>query len=238
MSLLKKYQKFRIPAAIALIAIMLFSMAGPSDNSIRSRVLKLSSSFGMCSGEQVRAPSGVDYVLTAAHCKPLADQNGDIRVTTEDGRELMRKIVAEDPMSDLLLLEGVPGIRGLDIANWDYAREHVRTFTHGNRFDTYKTEGVLIQDGKIMVMLDVIRSFQDEMACTQPKNAVVDIGFGLRVCLLSVVETATTAMIVPGSSGGPILNDSGQLIGVVSAGDGHFGYLVRLYDIKQFMHNY
>lgn len=236
---MKLSKRSKICAGMLIAALALNAMfSSPSDHSLRSRVMKLTNDYGLCSGEQVRAPSGVDYVLTAAHCKPLADASGSIKVTTEDGRELMRKIIAEDPMSDLLLLEGVPGIRGLDIASYDLPREHVRTFTHGNRFDTYKTEGVLIQDQRIMVMLSIILTEDEAAACNMPKNFIVDIGWGARACLLTGLETATTAMIVPGSSGGPIVNDSGELLGVVSAGDGHFGYLVRLYDIKAFMHNY
>lgn len=229
-------KRYMFVAALAL-CLMIY-MKGPSDHSIRSRVMKLTSPFGLCSGEQVRAPSGIDYVLTAAHCKGLIDATGSITVTTEDGKVLKRRVIAEDGMSDLLLLEGVPGIKGLDIASWDYARQHVRTFTHGNRFDTYKTDGVLIQDNYVQVMLSLIDTPEKDMACHEPKNSIVDVGFGLQLCILQGYETVTTAMIVPGSSGGPVVDDSGSLIGVVSAGDGHFGYLVRLVDIKFFLRSY
>jgi S1-C subfamily serine protease len=58
------------------------------------------------------------------------------------------------------------------------------------------------------------------------------------MCFLKVVEVATTAKVVPGSSGGMVVDDVGDLIGVVSASNGDFGFLVRLQDIKNFLAKY
>ncbi len=214
-----------------------------SEHFIKNRVIKLTSGQGGCSGEQIHAPSGKDYILTAAHCIVLKNESNEIQATTEYGVSLPRKIIAEDPYSDLLLLEGIPGLRGLDIAESDYRNQEIRTFTHGALLDTYKTTGVLINDREVQVPIDIISSEAQEAACIKmPKNKVGEINiFGLfvfKVCVLNVDEIATTAMIVPGSSGGPVVDGYGDLVGVVSAGGNGFGWLVTLHDIRHFLHNY
>ena len=221
---------------LVLMAAMPFRCGRPSDREIRSKVVKLSSARGSCSGQQVMAASGIDYILTAGHCRAL-EVAGSILVTTEDGRSLYRRIVAEDELSDLLLLEGIPNINGLAVAHTNFPQQEVRTFTHGRGFDTYKTSGVLIQDYVISALI----SLNAEDCPKMPKYKVVSANtfFGtITACLLSVNETVTTAMIVPGSSGGAVVNAAGELVGVVSAGDGQFGYLVTLFDIKKFLSNY
>lgn len=221
-----------------LAALIAFSCTHKSNTYIENRVVKLFSAAGSCTGEQVRAPSGVDYILTAAHCLVLQDDKGYIAVKTEDGKILKRRVIAEDAFSDLLLLEGLPGLRGLDIAFKSSFKQSVRSFTHGRGYDTYETEGVLIQSFHINIQMD-----PDKCLTGMPKYKTIEAsnpwtGEKDNLCSMYVLETATTALIVPGSSGGPIVNSLGDLVGVVSAGDSTFGYLVTLDDIHSFINNY
>lgn len=236
--------KIRILTFIAILSVAAAIIAGGrSEDSIRSTVMQLTSDKGSCSGEQIKAPSGVNYVLTAAHCAGLA-VDGSILVHTEDGRQLLRKVLAEDPNSDLLLLEGVPGIDGLDVAGSSRRGQSIRTFTHGLAFPTYRTEGVLIADKEIQFVVGggPLASAEEEAKCaSMAKNSVIaiDTFFGeLKLCILTSTEMATTAFIQHGSSGGPVVDSSGALIGVVSAGGDGYGFLVTLRDIKRFVGNY
>lgn len=234
---IKKATVFKTLAA-ALIAIVCCSyLCSGNEQNVKNKVVKLTNSFGSCSGEQVKAKSGTNYILTAGHCL-LLEENGMITVHTEDGRAIQRRVIAEDINSDLLLLEGVPNLDGLSVADKSYKGEHVRTFTHGKGLDTYKTEGDLIQEGRVEFPMDLIESQDQTDAClAKPKNKIETFG-PFVVCVYSKDEVATTAQIVPGSSGGPVVNSSDELVGVASATDGVFGYLVRIQDINAFLANY
>lgn len=238
----KKPFSLKLPVIIACAAVMTYGLfhSIKTPQYFHDRTVKLFNGRMGCSGEQIRAPSGTDYILTAAHCAKIA-KDGMMPVITEDGRHLERRVIAEDPYSDLLLIEGIPGLRGLDIAPHSDGTEHVRTFTHGRLLPTYETEGQLISDQHVEVLLGMISNDEDAAACSGPKYEIVhaDPPFdSITGCFLNVEETVTNAMIVPGSSGGMVVNDSGDLVGVVSAGDGVFGLLVRLHDIHKFVGNY
>lgn len=220
------------------IALVLYGMRGKSDGYLRARSVMLLSAEGQCSGEQIHTFYGNDYILSAGHRNALIVA-GSVEVITESGEHMKRKVIAEDPNSDLLLVEGIPNLRGLDIAKSDYARQHVRTFTHGRGMATYETDGILVEDAKLDIPLREISTAAEESSCKAAKNKIIlDYFSGGKVCLLSVEETITTAAIVPGSSGGMVVDDSGNLIGVCSAGNPPFGSLVRLKDIQAFVNKY
>lgn len=228
---------------LLLILSLLFSVSACAHNEtfIRNRSIQLRSDRGSCSGEQVRTPSGHDYVLTAGHCRDILEDKTAVLIT-ESGKRYKPHFVAEDTRSDLLLLRGIPGLHGLDIAKSLKGKEHVRTFTHGAAYSTYKTEGEMIESTEVTIPLFAVDTPEQDKACTgKPKlirKQIVSIFGTLDVCFMSVKENVGTAMIVPGSSGGMVVNDSGELVGVVSAGNGSmplFGYYVRLQDIQAFL---
>lgn len=213
-----------------------------SDEYIFSRTVKLSSKRGSCSGTQIKAPSGFNYILSAGHCDILVE-DGKIWIETDAGLKLKRNIVAEDEKSDLLLVEGLPGVEGLKIANMAYERQSVKTYTSGKGFHAYKTEGILMQDKKIDILLGMsMEGSSSAFICPDfPKihKETLDSLFGtIEACVLTANETATTAMTVPGSSGGLVADEHGAMIGVVSAGGDGFGFLVTLADIHAFLRNY
>lgn len=232
---------FKLIGLSVIIAAVFWLFVTPSDNYFRDRAVKLHgvNDIGSCSGEQVEAASGQTYILTAAHCLGLADESGSINVETEEGRFIKRKVVAEDIYADLLLLDGLPGVSGLKVADAAPRGAHLRTFTSGRGFKTYETQGSLIAYKFIVVPLKLIGNEKDYNVClSMPKYSIFPYAYGFNVCALSVDEVAITATIVPGSSGGMVIDDSGSLVGVVSASDGTFGYIVPLPAIRKFLSNY
>lgn len=209
------------------------------DEYPKSKVMQLTGNGIACSGEQVEAASGQTYILSAGHCMGMM-HNGNVTVTTEDGRTLERRVIAEDGYSDLMLIEGVPGMGGLRIAKHSERFQHVRTFTHGARLQTYKTEGFLIE--KKELILPIFQITPDSPSCNSPKYKIESMdswgGDRLSFCILDIPEFWMSAAVVPGSSGGMVVNDSGEVIGVVSIQDGPFGGMVDQVEINHFLNNY
>lgn len=232
----------RLIIGIILVSLLAHPFFQPkSERYLRDRVIKLEGDAGLCSGVQVRAPSGKDYVLSAGHCADLA-KNGIMHATTEDGKKFDLKFLAEDDKSDLIVLEGVPKLRGISIAKYVNIGQHLITLTHGGGMDTYRTQGEVIQYKETKVVLNPIENEAGYKKCTsKPKTKLVDVdmwGIKIPVCILDTNQMVTTAPVIPGSSGGPAFDDSGDLVGIVSASHSIFSTFVSLLDIKAFLASY
>lgn len=239
-----------LPLALALgIIVGISHPASKSDEAIKAATVGIGAESGegaWCSGVQVKAPSGQAYILSAGHCREI-DKDEGYPIVTQNGRHLMRSFVAEDKASDLLLIEGVPGLPSLEISDkLDKQLRGVRAFTRGGRMPLYVTSGdVVAIDQLARFVIFPLHSGPDTEAedCVKggSKFSVygADTLFGkIEVCLFSAPEIVIGAKIVPGSSGGAIVDELGDLAGIASATDGDFGYMVRLSDIRAFIGNY
>lgn len=206
-----------------------------NEGYIRARVIRLEGEGGACSGVQVHSPSGANYILTAAHCEVIADSHNNIYASIEDSRPIPRKILEVSDKSDLMLLEGMPDLKGVDLATDSPIHESYSAFTHGARQPTHRADGEYLGVQSIQLLKGYVTSPEDEAACTKdPRQKVVQGMY----CVLEISEMASTIKVEPGSSGGPIVDKSMHLVGIVSAGNIAFSYHVPLTDIQAFLSPY
>lgn len=173
---------------------------GSKDESTR----KLRRYFGMDQGEdpgnQLRVTgSGIvirsdGYVLTTLH---VVQNATDIKVTLADGRSFDAKVIGRDGFTDLALIK-IPGT-GLQEARFgdpERLRLGEWVVAIGNQFGLEHT-----------VTCGLISGLHREAKAFTPS-------FGARTGAVKFIQTDTP--INPGSSGGPLLNLRGEVIGINS----------------------
>lgn len=219
--------KFLTMFVLVIICSLMYKHHKTTDSYVRGRVFLLKSAKGSCTGVEVKGKSK-HYILTAGHCRPLLIEN-KLDAVSEEGVITSVSFVAEDDKSDLMLLTAADS-KTIDLAPAIYSRQPVHSMTHGYGRDSYRVDGETIQEELVNIPMEDT-PVED---CITSKLKVMVTPFG-PICVLHTITVVTTSWVVPGSSGGPMLDTSGRLVGIISAGDTHFSEIVPLYDIKKFL---
>lgn len=234
--------------ALSIVGVFVGAAAGYADKNsrasdfyIRNRVVLLKSSKGSCSGIQVKAPSGKAYVLSAAHCVEILDKHPgsrevDITAVEENGNESKIHMIDLDYAHDLMLMSS-PNDKSINIAEKTYLYEKVHTMTHGHGHRTHRTDGELLEEMDLLIPAYAIQSQQDEKECKKMGGKIMMYMGFIPFCVKPQHDVMSTAHAVPGSSGGAVVDDKGELVGIVSNTDGDFTGIVPLRFIQDFLKN-
>jgi S1-C subfamily serine protease len=213
--------------------MILTHYAKTTDSYIRNRVIQLEGNQMACTGIEVKAPSGRNYILTAAHCRALANENSEIDAITEHDKRAIVHIIEFDAQHDLMLLTAIDNL-SIEVAGKISAHQKIHTMTHGGRFPSYRTDGEMLEEREVRVRGEDILNEKDMAQCSGDFQYPSIDERGL-YCAMKLTMAVSTAYVIPGSSGGPALDSSGRLVGIVSCTYGQFSGLVPLHDIIQFL---
>lgn len=194
----------------SVVAIRTYRTGGPQD--IASRLLKRPHSQG--SGF-IFDSNG--YIATNRHVIEGADT---ISVILNNGAKYEAEPVQDDPRLDLAVIKiDAEGLSAAEFGNTTNLKVNQWVFACGNPF------GLANDDGRVSITFGVISALSRQMTQRLVGNSNVEY-YG------NMIETSAT--INPGSSGGPLFNLYGEVIGVVTAietssgvSEGH-GFAIRM----------
>jgi len=191
-------------------------------------------------GFEVRTESGHLYTITNAHvCRMPGAENGFLNAhRADEERAYSIRILEISNDTDLCILEAIPQARGLRLAPNVNPENEFHIYGHPLLKRLTLASGWIM--GREPIWLLAERSVE---ACVGARFKVESIQTfigSFQVCVESIDSIHTTAIIYPGNSGSPAVDDNGNVLGVVFAGDSRTneGYLIPLDVLKAFLANY
>jgi len=188
----------------------------------------------------MKTPSGKVVTVTNAHICELANDQGIIMIQDKKhtGRLIPKRVVEVYPDNDLCIVEGMVGYDGLELG--DEVKIGQRVWALGYPLG----EGLNVARGRVkgfatIKMMD--DTPLDKCEGKRFKKEKINFFFmEIQVCTKLYETTATDLEIHPGNSGSALVNNMGNVVGVVFAANSltHWGHAVVLKDLKQLLSAY
>ena len=194
-------------------------------------------------GFHVISPSGKTYILTNNHVCQLADKNDEVVV--KYGSEITKqKVLFRSKKTDLCLVHPLHK-SGISVANNVGLGQLVNLVGHPGLRPLSVSKGEIIGSTSIELVFGVnLKAGQ----CFGRTINVEDLNgmekFLLKMsgidtlCIVNVKALQFNGISYPGNSGSPVVNDWGNLIGVLFAGNREAftdSFLIPLDDVKEFL---
>jgi S1-C subfamily serine protease len=236
--------------AILVTSFILIAAKGPElhANYIRTHVgmktVYVRGMQGGGSGFFVKAPSGITYIMTNKHICELADEEGNLFVQKEeDDRIYDRKIVAIYEHHDLCLVESIGNVKGVSVSESLSIGETIGLIGHPKLQPLTLSKGEFIGHTTIKIVTAIDpKEGECKGDIVEVKDILSLLFFRSRKLCVSEFYTAQiTAYSRGGSSGSPVVNFFGNLVGVLFAGnrmDPFQSFMVPLEDVQDFLKDY
>lgn len=201
-------------------------------------VVRLTQGFSGGTGFRVKVASGKNYILTNYHICMLGYETGYLRAEDYNGNRYRLNIIKPYLEHDLCLVEDVPGIPALSVANGVYPHEQVYLVGHPRLANLTMESGSVVSNDIIqLVMPRPLYVACNGFDYPSPwEKSLADRG--LKLCLEDFSATHANIIAYGGNSGSPVLDDFGNVIGVLFAGSNKAvtaSYLVPLAHIQKFL---
>lgn len=196
--------------------------------------------FGGGTGFAVKAKSGKEYIMTNRHVCEV-QQGGFVRIKTQDNKFYFRRVVYQDKVHDLCLVQGIEGLAPLTLGSDQEKGNLMYVVGHPGLRDLTTSVGEYIGRKSIELLFEV-ETREECPGKIHELSPIQQFFFGREfVCTKSYESLATSAVIYGGNSGSPVVNRFGNLIGVAFAGNTEQerdNYVVPLSYVKRLLNKF
>lgn len=222
---------FAIAMLAGLVISSTISALSKSDGIAVTRLREATLHVSMGTAALVQAPSGKSYILTNWHVCNAASWANKLRANSENGELFEGFIIKADMVKDLCAIRVYTARHALSLGSSIHVGDSV--YTRGYPL------GVLSEtSGKVMgrTEWDFDYPIEDVGECKQGSAPIRDGRGNVAYCRVHYVDNVTDMYSRPGSSGSPVVNTQGELVGVMSSWDSSkdAGGMVKLEHIQAF----
>ncbi len=210
----------------------LFTSTAKGDEAAFAKLKEATVHIAIGSGSIVVGASGNEYLLTNWHVCNAGSWKGKMRANYEDGTLIEAPLVKLDALSDLCASKVTPTHAALKVASSLRMGQHI--YTRGYPYGVLSfTEGSFIGANK----WDYFYAIEEVGECPTGSRKERAPDGRLAGCVITYFDNVTNMYSRPGSSGSPVVDAKGELIGVMSSWDGNrdAGGMVTLEAVKRFM---
>lgn len=185
----------------------------------------------MGSGFLFKAKSGKHYLMTNWHVCDASSWHGKIHANFPSGEPVDGPIIKSSPTTDLCAALVHTTHEGLGLAKKLYKNQEVYTRGFPERV-LNESAGIFVEKLEWKYLFPI----EDVGSCAEGFKPVRDGANKLTGCEVTYHDNVTTLYSRPGSSGSPVVNDAGELVGVLSSwhADIDAGGMVSLESLAKF----
>ena len=203
---------------------------------VGSSTVKVLGPRGGGSGFAVKGDSGKDYIMTNKHVCELAT-GGWLSVKSDSGLTLWKRVVYKDNIHDLCLIEGDSRFDSLSIGSTPSPGDYFYIVGHPALRALTVSQGEYIGFANVTIVDDSVKERSQCRGTVYELTPLEQMEFGIEwACIRSLRSYSTTAVAYGGNSGSPVVNQYGNLIGVLFAGSTEQerdNYVVPLHEVKR-----